>query len=194
MLCCPLIFYALANSSATSRMTRFASRGFVLLFTIQLCLYAPLAGLVPGRSQYFIQDTLGFIPSKSEGMMSTSLATDYPGYQIYSPKENSRNKLRELFKAHPDAVFFLDEYPYFAYETGSLRTESRSMDLRGLPVKTFWNSAFTSRPLKVFWVLELGTPGDSIPDPNGKVIYNDPFEKTRILESDYPAGHRFFKP
>ncbi len=193
MLCCPLIFYELASSKARNRALRFVSIAFVLPFVFYVCIYIPCSGLLLGKRAELIRATLSFTPARRARLTSTSREIDYPGNQIYSIKENSRNKIRELYGAYPDAVFYLANYAYYAYETHTLQVDGTGsrIDFRRLPPKKFWSSAFASKPAKVFWVLDLNTPFDFVPEFDLKLIYEDPFEKTRILTSDFPAGYRF---
>lgn len=192
ILCCPLIFYWLAGFKSLNRALRYASIAVVLVFAVKLFLYFPYTGLKsPARIVHCI---LSFTPSKSEGQSSTSHPISYPSNQIYSLKENSRNKLKELAHQYPDAVFFLANQAYFIYETDSLLPEglNRGVVFRRLPRKYFWESAFTSKQIKVFWVIEPGNQLDYVPESDKKIVYNDPLEKTRIFESDFPAGYKFF--
>ena len=64
--------------------------------------------------------------------------------------------------------------------------------MRKLPRADFWQTAYTSRPLKVFWALNDNDQlWQVIPQTNRKLVFEDKFEKTKIYESDLPSGYRF---
>jgi hypothetical protein len=194
MLCCPLIFYEIAASKSLNRVLRGVSITFLFMFAFYICIFIPISGLSGERQARLVQTILSYTPSRSPGQSSTSQAINYPSRQIYSLKENSRSKVRELAQAYPGAIFYLANQAYFIYETDSLHPDGAKpgITFRRLPRRVFWNSAFTSKPVRVFWVLDQDTRFDFVPDSNLKLVYSDPYEKTRILESEFPAGYRFF--
>jgi hypothetical protein len=65
-------------------------------------------------------------------------------------------------------------------------------NMRKFPGITYLKGAYTSRPVKVFWIVGANMKLDFIPASNLKPVFYDPIERTRIYESDFPAGYRFF--
>ena len=65
-------------------------------------------------------------------------------------------------------------------------------ELRRFPDQDFWQQAHTSRPLKVFWVMnQPGDPLSFVPPENRRQVFSDRYEKTVIFESDFPVGYKF---
>jgi hypothetical protein len=200
-LCLVFVFYEISSKRASNRAVKTAVNMIILLFIVYLFAYIPAMGFVPGKQSEFVERVLGFTPSKTGTMSrpSTSLELGYPSYRIFSRKENSRQKIKQLYETYPDSIFLvLENYVYYIYdrfkEGGPVPGESikrfHATDWR------YWKEAYTSRPVKIFWVLDdpsASVTKDSlktIPDSNLKVVFTDTFEKTLILESNFPAGHR----
>ena len=104
--------------------------------------------------------------------------------------------MSELSDANTDAIFYLANYPFYVYDGGDFRsrTDLAPADVRRLPRSNFWRHAYTSRPVRIFWVLELSNATDSIGEVEKRVVYTNPFEKTIIYEAAYPAGFRWSEP
>jgi hypothetical protein len=63
--------------------------------------------------------------------------------------------------------------------------------MRPIPNIEFWRAALTSRPVRVFWVLDTSITLSFIPEANSQVLYEDRFERSKIIMSDLPADYRF---
>jgi hypothetical protein len=192
ILCGVLIFYRLASTETTYRMLKMAAGLVVLLFAAYLCLYRPALFFVPERRGQAVQSVLGYTPTASARIHSTSQEINYPGYRLYTWKENSRLKVKQLYEANPQALFFAQEYPVFMYDRFEGTGLAPGENMRKFPGITYLKDAYTSRPVKVFWIVGANMKLYFIPASNLKLVFYDPIESTRIYESDFPAGYRFF--
>ena len=52
----------------------------------------------------------------------------------------------------------------------------------------FWHDAYAGKPMRVFWVLNSPEAIDFVPASSRQWISYDPFERTTIAMSDFPAG------
>jgi hypothetical protein len=190
-LCGVLIFYGIVRSSRANWVARRVAGSVVVIFILYLGAFGPVLALIPERRDRLIQAVLSFTPSKSDRYPSTSLPIAFPSYRIYSQKEGSRKKIRELHDAYPDALFFVKETPFFIYDRFREGGPVPGTTIRDFPDRSFWRQAYTPKSVKVFWVLELNTKMDFVPEDKLKLVYYDPFEETKIFESDFPAGYRF---
>jgi hypothetical protein len=192
-LCIALVSYDLASRRTSHWSLRIAASLVVLALLLYLVAYFPALALLDRRQAELTKTVLGYTPSNSTDRASTSVEVDWPGARIYSLKEGSREALRQLSARHPEAVFFLANHAFYVYEYDQFRRPdgAATVDLRRMPQKGFFAHAYTSRPLKVFWVLETSTPTDFLPGVGSRLVYSDPVEKTAIYESDLPAGYRF---
>jgi hypothetical protein len=187
-----MLYYGLAASTVYPRAIRYTATAFLLVFLGYSCLYLPVRAVTPIKRDDVVRFVLGFTPGRSDLHTSTSQTVEFPSNKIYSLKENSREKLRSLHLAYPNAIFFMNNYPFYVYDDCSGGQPCPGVELRKLPDKTYWRNAYTSRPLKIFWV--LSKPSDLpgwLAESNRRLIYTDRFEKTLIFESDFPAGHKF---
>ena len=60
--------------------------------------------------------------------------------------------------------------------------------MRAFPKPDFWKRAYTSKPVKVFWILDQNATLDFIPDFNQRLVFLDPDEEMKILVSDFSSG------
>jgi hypothetical protein len=203
-LCGALVFYQLASRRGYPQLTKLVSGAIVAVFIMWMGVYMPLQAFVSAKRTELIEDVLGFTPSRSgtTSTPSTSLDVSYPEFKIFSRKENSRLELIRLHISHPEALFLvLENYPYYIYDEFQKGGPVPGTQVRRLEVTdlNYWKSAYTSKPIKVFWVLDYPSASVTkqnlsfIPDSNLKPVYTDKFEKTLILESDFPAGYRFIQ-
>lgn len=187
-----MLYYGLASSTVYPRTIRTTALAFLLVFLGYTCLYLPVRAVTPIKRDDIVRFVLGFTPARSYLHTSTSQPVDFPSNKIYSLKESSREQLRALHQANPEAIFFANNYPFYVYDDCSGGQPCPGVELRKLPDKTYWWNAYTSRPLKIFWV--LSKPSDLpawLSEANRRLVYTDHFEKTYIFESDFPAGHKF---
>jgi hypothetical protein len=191
-LCGLFIFYEIASRRAGKRTVKAAAISVVALFLLYVCAYMPLQALLPARRDNLVQSVLGFTPSNSWRYPSTSFNISYPSFRIFSEKENSRLKLKQLHDENPQALFFAKETPLYAYDRFEGGGPVPGKNLKDFPDIEFWKQAHTSKPVKIFWVLETETPIEFIPEANLKLVHRDQIEQTKIYESDFPAGYKFF--
>jgi hypothetical protein len=188
-----LIFYGIVRAKRANWMARALAGSIVTLFVLYLGAFGPVLALIPERRDRLVQAVLSFTPAKSDRYPSASLPIAYPSFRIYSQKESSREKIRELHERYPEALFFVKETPFFIYDRFREGGPVPGTTIRDFPDRGFWRQAYAGKSVKVFWVLELRTKIDFVPEENLKLVYYDPFEETKILESDFPAGYRFIK-
>jgi hypothetical protein len=189
-----LIYYSLLAAHAVSGFVKTAVAGALALFLFYVCLLLPANLLLPTRRADLARVVLGYTPARSPRHTSTSQALNYPSWQIYSLKENSRAKLRELHAAHPEALFFVDNYPFYVYDHRPDGAPRPGEQLRRFPDEDFWQQAYTSRAVKIFWVMNLHLePLSFVPEAQRRLIFSDQYEKTLIYESDFPAGYKFIE-
>lgn len=193
-LCGVFVFYEIASARTTYRTVKVLSTAVIIMFMAYMCLYLPALALMPDKRDEVVGRVLSFTPAKSTRLKSTSQSIYYPSYQIYSRKESARLKLRQLHQAYPQALFFVEEYGYFIYDGFRSGGPTPGENLRIFPRKKFWERAYTSKAVKVFWVINPRTKLAFVPDANLKVVHSDPFEETNIFESDFQAGYKFSSP
>jgi hypothetical protein len=193
-LCLVLICYEIVTKRPARLAVKAISGALVLAFAFYICMYLPASIFVPRERDSVVADVLSYTPARSNiGFASTSHDLRYPSDRIYTLKESSRLKVRELSRAHPGAIFFLANYSLYMYGSERFLETGLDFDLdfRRLPPPRFWHRAYTSEPIKVFWVLGLEASAGFVPESNRRLVYYDPVEKTRIFESDVPAGYTF---
>jgi hypothetical protein len=203
-LCGALVFYQLASKRGYNQLTKLVSGAIVAVFIMWMGVYMPLQAFVSAKRTELIENVLSFTPSRSgtTSTPSTSQDVSYPEFKLFSRKENSRQELTRLHTLHPEALFLvLENYPYYIYDEFQKGGPVPGTQVRRLEVTdlNYWKSAYTSKPIKVFWVLDYPSASVTkqnlsfIPDSNLKTVYFDKFEKTLILESVFPAGYRFIQ-
>jgi hypothetical protein len=189
--CGVLVFYQLANTLQTRRIVGYASRAIVLFFIAYICVYMPALAFMSERNGQLVYTVLGFTPANNVKYRGTSYNISYPSFTIYSSMEGTRQKIRQLAEADPQALFFVEEYGYFIYDGFQQGGPIPGKTLRVFPRIEYWREAYTSAPVKVYWVLNERTTLSFVAPANQEVAYFDRFEQTKILESEFPAGHRF---
>lgn len=182
------ICYEIAIRRATYRAVKKASKAIVLMFALYVCVYLPALAFIPDRKDYVVSSVLSFTPSGNPKYQSTSQKIGYPSLRLYSRKESTRTKLKQLYKENPQALFYVEEYGYFIYDEFRGGPAPGS-SLRVFPKIDFWRQAYTSKPVKIFWVLDRDTELDFVSDSNQKLVFSDPYERTKILVSNFPVGH-----
>ena len=187
-LCGVLISYEIATRRTTQGLVKKASQAIVLVFVLYLCVFLPARAFSRERKSLLVMDVLSFTPSRIPKYQSTSQEVKYPSWRLYSEKETSRIKVMELIREYPGALVYAQHYGAFVYD--GLEGKPGNT-FRPFPNVDFWKRAYTTQPLKVFWVLDQKTPLDFIPASNQKLVFSDSFEKIKILVSDLPAGPIF---
>jgi hypothetical protein len=192
-LCGLLLACEMVSRRFVHRWIKAGAHVVLLVFLLHMFVYLPALALSSQRGDYVFSSVLGYMPPKSPRYQSTSHDVGFPDYnQIFSKKETSRLKLNELHEANPQALFFVEEYSYFVYDNFNGGGPVPGKNLRVFPTIDFWKHAYTSDPVKLFWVVNLDTKLEFISADNLRVVYSDEVEKTKILESDFYAGYRFF--
>lgn len=185
------LFYELATRRGNYRIIRASSIVIVSLFIGYTLLFNAAQLLLPNRRDQLIQSVLAFTPARSARQHSTSQDLSFPSREIYSWKESSRLKVKQLYEAHPEALFIAQEYPLYIYDGFQGEGPVPGKHLIDYQGANYLRQAYTSRAIKVFWVMASGTKLDFIDDSHLKLVHSDPIEKTSIYESDLPAGFRF---
>lgn len=186
-----LIYYFFAASAGTPGLLRAASLLLLALFLTYPLLYLPAKLAHRERRAELTKLVLGYTPARSAGVTSASTPIHFPSNQLHSIKEASRAKLIELNAAHPQALFFAANYPFYVYDSFQTRAPGLTERLRVMHDEDFWRVAYTSRPIKIFWLLNEADALRFVPTDNRRAVWFDPFEKTVIFESDFPADYRF---
>lgn len=193
-----LIFYQILASRPVRPVIKALSGAIVLSFFIYNCAYLPLRAFSPRKRHEIVLAVMGYTPPKIAGYPSTSYPIKYPDLILYSRKENSRSKLKELSEANPQAIFYvLENYQYYIYDRFQTGGPVPGENLRFFPRRDFWQQAYTSEPVKVFWVLDEPSASINIswinfvPESNLREIFYDSSEKTKIYVSEFPARYKF---
>ena len=190
VFCGVLIFYQLATSRMTWQIVARASLCVVIAFLAYLCLYSPAQGFTKERNGLLVRTVLGYLPPNNTRYNATSYNVSYPSYTMFSSRESSKQKMKELYKADPDAIFFVEEYGYFAYDCFSNGDPTPGTRVRVLPNRDYWNQAYTPRPVKVYLVVNQKTDLDFLRGNDRQLIFSDPIEKTKILGAQLLPGHK----
>jgi hypothetical protein len=190
VFCNIFIFYEIASARLVKPVFQKMAMGFVASFLLYVCVVLPALVFVPERRDFVVRLIVSFSPSKNLKYASTSQPVQYPSNNLYSLKEGSRLKIKELYAANPDALFFVEEYGYFIYDEfkgGPMPGERLRVFLR----KGYWQQAYTNKPIKMFWILNADTPTDFVPTDKQRIIYSDLYERTKIIEIECPTGQLF---
>ena len=201
-LCGVLTWCAVAGNRRAASSYRVFAGVMIGMSFAYYCAYLPWKAAVEGDPAGLTRVTLGYTPGRSSSYSSTSLHLDFPSGQVYSLKENSRTRIRELHDRYPAAVFYLQNHAFYVYDAFQLAPELRGLDLRQHPNSPdFWRSASTSKPLTVVWVMNVATFAqieeqrvrNALLDAtvrSGHVVFEDAFEKTTIVVADLPTAGR----
>jgi hypothetical protein len=190
-LCGLLIFYAFATVRLAPGILSAAARIIVLGFVINLCVYLPAQAFMQERNGFVVKTILGYVPSNNVKYRGTSYDLSYPSVKLFSNKESCRQKIKELSNANPDALFFIEEYAYFVFDGFAQGGPTPGTGARVFPRNEYWHHAYTSAPLKVFWVVNDDTELDFLPKQDQQLVYIDPVERTKIIGAEFPGGYRF---
>lgn len=186
LLCGIFICYEIAFRRTTHRLINSSSRAIVLMFMLYVCLFLPTLAFTARKDSLAIY-VLSFTPSKTHKYQSTSQELSYPSLRLYSRKENSRAKVKELYKEHPEALFYVETYGYFIYD-GFEGGPVAGKNFRPFPSVDYLRRAFTTKPVKIFWIVNQKRPLLFVPDSNKQLVFSDPFEQIKIVASHFPAG------
>lgn|GEM_PF-2359801 len=164
-----------------------------------LFIIAFLAYNVLWRPVLLLQQKKGYLAKSIVGSYVYSHPDyRYPSNKIITLYDQASTKLRQLQQEHPDALFFVQDYPFYIYDghTG----------LRTIPsIKSeFWQRAYLEKTSKIFWVISRSkcpsvcsshntNPIEQLSPPNLelKTVFEAPKERTRIVVSDLPADYKF---
>ncbi len=155
------------------------------LFLVYNLLYRPIGAIVLNRTN----DLLRF------PIFSTLGEVRYFSNQMITGYQETLATVRRLQESQPTARVFMHS-ACFVYDGADWFTPMyMSPD--------YWNTAYTSQPLSVIWVLfDAICTGDCIPDrvftklesqEGFQQVYALPHEQTRILMVSLPAGYRFWE-
>ena len=134
----------------------------------------------------------------------------YFSNEVLTYHEESLNFLAKVEnqESEDNLLFFLQDYPeYMKYANFK-----NPLKFRRISDSSFWNHAYLSQSTKVFWVVNkkecpsiCASGGNFNSDkttdpiqnltslPNLETVFTDPFEETKIMVSDLPAGYQFGK-
>lgn len=169
-----------------------AARGAKLLtaaFCISLLFVTPLRSLNASGQAGASRTVLGYTPSRTEGLNSTSAPVSFPEPgRLFTIRSATRDKILELHRAHPDALLWAENYPMYVYDTWRDGPKPGST-LRPLPSLPYLLSAHSSRDRKIFVVLEdAGAADFSTIQWPGQTVYRNSWEKTEIREINLASG------
>lgn len=171
------------------QMVRIAATTVLVCFFLNV---GALLAVVPSAQKRWqlVNEVLGFIPPRQAGVVSTTESIRYSELRMYSRLEGTRAQIRQLHGADPDAVFIAWTYGYLVYDRMPQGPEPGNL-LRPFGYPDYWKQAQVLRPRKIYWVMDLGGKLDLVPVSNQKLIYENPFERTKIVESSIPEGFKF---
>lgn len=184
-LCGVFIFCRLANRRGIPEIVKKASKAIVLIFIVYVGFYSPALALTQRRASLVIS-ILAFTPNTFR-YESTSQKIAYPSNRLYSRKESSREKVKQLYRDNPQALFYAHNYGYYIYD-GFRGGPVPGRNFRPLPSEALWRRAYTTRPVKIFFVVGERIPLLLVPHSNLQLVFSDPIERTEIFVSDFPAG------
>lgn len=190
-----LPFFFLAYQFATLpakqifRAIKLAFALFIIAFLAFNVLYRPVL-LLQQKRAYLAKTILG-------SYLSYRHDYRYPSNKTIAIYDDASAKVRELQAENPDALFFIQDYPFFVYDGYE--------GLRTLPTarSKFWQRAYVDKPVKIFWVVNKKCPtvcsahrnDDSIKEfsvlPNLKEVFRAEREGSKILVTELPAGYEF---
>jgi hypothetical protein len=183
-------YWVLTSEDSNWKLKAAAAAAFSV-FALHVFVLLPWLMARPQSRWQVTKRVLSYTPAAQTALMSTSHPVSYPSFSIYSRKESSRRKVQELRRQNPRALVFAENYSYFTYDGESAVSGPGKRLFRPLPEAGYWNRAYTSEALKVYWVMQRGSGLDFIPPAERTLVWADDFEKTEIFESSFPAGHRF---
>ena len=210
-LCGVLVWALFTRRRTDGRYLQLAGRAVLVVFVAYYCAYLPALAFLRHDYVPIARAVLGTTPPRSAQNMSTSQHLGFPSNTLYSVKETSRHKVAELNRVFPDAVFYIDNYHHYVYGWDRMNGPVPGRDLRrflqprtsvrrgdaprvpGASIATgldFWRAAQVSRPLRVFWVLNAPHAVDFLPATNRRLVFEDPYEHTTILVSQFAAGEK----
>jgi hypothetical protein len=186
-LCFILAVYRLTSLSEVNLSIRWITSIFVTVFLVHYVFYRS-SNLWHGRPVEFFKQVAGYA--------QTSDVT-YPSNQLYTfaISETLRSKVKKLQQEYPDAIFFTVAQPLYIHDG--------SPGLRFIQGERFWQTAYVTKPTKVFWVTTTfycpevcATSSykniDTISQlPQLNTVFVDPENKGKILTAELPAGFRF---
>ncbi len=169
---------------------------FIILFLLYNLVLSPL-GWSPGNSIVFQGIRERVATDILQNYLKFRADYRYPSNQVITLHDETSDKVRELHKKYPEALFFVQEYPFYIYDGYP--------GLRVIPMDEFWQKAYVDRAVKVFWIVGEKCPAVCT-EHGGTVIErlgNQPGlkpvfvsskgnkESMKILESDLPSGYKF---
>lgn len=171
------------------KAVRLAATAVLVCFFLNI---GALLAAVPSAQKRWqlVNEVFGFIPARQAGVVSTTEPIRYPEFRMYSRLEGTRARIRQLHNTDPDAVFVAWTYGYLVYDRMAQGPEPGNL-LRPFGYPDFWKQAQVLRQRKIYWVMDLGGKLDLVPASNQKLIYENPFERTKIVESVIPEGFKF---
>jgi hypothetical protein len=184
------ISYKLATLSNLPKLFRAIHSLIILTLLAYLALYLPALAFASERNVVFVASVLGYTPSRNPKYQTTSTNIHYPSFQLYSRMENARNRVKQLYKEKPDALFYVEEYGYFIYD-GFADGPTPGKSFRVFPRIDFWQHAYTSKPVEVFWILNRDTQLRFVEQENQELVFYDPYERIKILRSHFSAGNLY---
>ena len=190
-LCSLLLFYPLATATLSHPVLARVARVIVFAFVLNLIVFLPAQAFIGDRGGFLVKKVLGYVPTNDTRYRGTSHELSYPSLTMFSNKEASRQKIRQLAQANPDALFFVEEYPYFVYDGFARGGPTPGKNIRAFPHGEYWNRAYTTVPLKLFWVVNDGTNLDFMNNSDHELVFSDSVERIKIIRAELPAGHRF---
>lgn len=165
------------------------SRLLAAAFAFNLLLVTPLRSVSPAGHAGTVRIVLGYSPSRATGINSTSAPVSFldPG-RLLTVRAATRDKILELYRAHPKALFWTENYPMYVYD-GWPDGPTPGAGVRQLPALPALRSAYSSQERKLFVVLEDSSAAElaDIEWP-GQVVYRNTWEQTTIREVDLAPG------
>ncbi len=172
-LCGIFIFYELATRRAAHGTVKLASKAVLTVFILYVCVFLPALAFTNEGRESLVAYAHSFTPAKI--------------LKVYTPKETAKSKVAQLYRDNPEALFYAHHYAWFVYD-GFKDGPAPGRNLRSLPQADFWGHAYTTKPVKIFWVVNEDANLDFIPDSKKQLIFSDSSEKMKILVSDFPPG------
>ncbi|MBD2256138.1 hypothetical protein [Pseudanabaena sp. FACHB-2040] len=129
-----LIIYGIASARDFSKYIRALAVVFVVGF------------LAYNLNLSFKDLLLGRTLSRISGGYSEVAVQAWPGNQVFSRSQETLLRIREIQEEYPDALFFVQAYPYYIFDGSS--------NFRSIPDPAFWREAYLSQDTKLFWVLQ----------------------------------------
>lgn len=180
----------LSNAPSVGRLLKIGAIGLLAWFTFY---HSFVRNIAAGEQPYYStlhKSQFEFLaPRYWYGRFHEFFAYNQPAIScLYG--QDAAPEVAAIAKAYPEAVIFCEFQPYYIFENANPA-------MRSIPELAYWQNAYTSKPLTVFWVL-VDSATDVRTTRSRKKVPNIPLNQvykklgwSTIYKTDLPADYRF---